>query len=105
MDTVPVIDNFPPRWLEPGDPLIREDIAAAYPGERVMWGRGATDMKASDAVLLYLAANVTNPKYDLTYVFYDHEEVTAETVPQEDASMPSEGNYEDWYDYFRRFFG
>ena len=33
------------------------------------------------------------------------EEVTAETVPQEDASMPSEGNYEDWYDYFRRFFG
>lgn len=78
LDTVPVIDNFPPRWLEPGDPLIREDIAAAYPGERVMWGRGATDMKASDAVLLYLAANVTNPKYDLTYVFYDHEEVTAD---------------------------
>ena len=78
LDTVPVIDNFPPRWLEPGDPLIREDIAAAYPGERVMWGRGATDMKASDAVMLYLAANLKNPKYDLTFVFYDHEEVAAE---------------------------
>ena len=78
LDTVPVIDNFPPRWLEPGDPAIRGEIAAAHPDERVMWGRGATDMKASDAALLYLAATLTEPKVDLTYVFYDHEEVVAE---------------------------
>ena len=77
IDTVPVIDNFPPRWLEAGDPLIRADVAEAHPGERVMWGRGATDMKASDAVLLYLAATLTEPRTDLTYVFYDHEEVAA----------------------------
>lgn len=84
IDTVPVIDNFPPRWLEPGDPLIREDIAKAHPNERVLWGRGATDMKASDAVMLYLAAALdgsssgSTPKTNLTYVFYDHEEVAAE---------------------------
>jgi succinyl-diaminopimelate desuccinylase len=78
LDTVPVAGNFPPRWLEPGDPLIREDIVARHPGERVMWGRGATDMKASDAVLLYLAATLREPRYDLTYIFYDHEEVSAE---------------------------
>ncbi|WP_164521052.1 succinyl-diaminopimelate desuccinylase [Bifidobacterium samirii] len=82
LDVVPVIDNFPPRWLEPGDPLIREDVAAAFPHDRVMWGRGATDMKASDAVMLYLAAVLDDvavrPRYDLTYVFYDHEEVVAE---------------------------
>ncbi|MCH4209784.1 succinyl-diaminopimelate desuccinylase [Bifidobacterium sp.] len=78
LDTVPVAGNFPPRWLEPGDPLIRADMAAQHPGERVMWGRGATDMKASDAVLLYLAAALRDPKYDLTYIFYDHEEVSAE---------------------------
>ena len=59
LDTVPVIDNFPPCWLEPGDPAIRGEIAAAHPDERVMWGRGATDMKASDAALLYLAATLT----------------------------------------------
>lgn len=35
-------------------------------------------MKASDAALLYLAATLTEPKVDLTYVFYDHEEVVAE---------------------------
>lgn len=84
LDTVPVIDNFPPKWLEPGDSLIREEIAHAHPEDRVLWGRGATDMKASDAVMLYLAATLdgrtpeTTPKVDLTYVFYDHEEVVAE---------------------------
>ena len=78
LDTVPVIDNFPPKWLEPGDSLIREEIAHAHPEDRVLWGRGATDMKGSDAVMLYLAATLTDAKYDLTYVFYDHEEVAAE---------------------------
>ncbi|WP_129896853.1 succinyl-diaminopimelate desuccinylase [Bifidobacterium pseudolongum] len=78
LDTVPVLDNFPPKWLAPGDPLIDKDVAELYPGTPVMWGRGATDMKASDAVLLYLAATLTEPKVDLTFVFYDHEEVAAE---------------------------
>lgn len=78
LDTVPVINNFPPRWLEPGDPLIRPEIAAAHPSSAVMWGRGSVDMKASDAVMLYLAATLTNTRYDLTFVFYDHEEVAAE---------------------------
>ena len=64
LDTVPV--------------LIREDVAAGHEHERVIWGRGATDMKGSDAVMLYLAATLTDAKYDLTYVFYDHEEVAAE---------------------------
>ena len=76
--------QFPTKWLEPGDSLIREEIAHAHPEDRVLWGRGATDMKASDAVMLYLAATLdgrtpeTTPKVDLTYVFYDHEEVVAE---------------------------
>ena len=78
VDTVPVIDNFPPKWLDPGDPLILPDIAASHPRDRVMWGRGATDMKASDAVLLHLAGRLVSPRYDLTFVFYDHEEVVAE---------------------------
>lgn len=78
IDTVPVIGNFPPAWLEPGDKRIREDVAQAHAGERVLWGRGATDMKASDAVMLYLAAVLEKPRYDVTYVFYDHEEVAAE---------------------------
>ena len=38
LDTVPVIDNLPAEWLQPGDPLIREDVAAGHEHERVIWG-------------------------------------------------------------------
>ncbi|NQD42652.1 succinyl-diaminopimelate desuccinylase [Glutamicibacter halophytocola] len=43
----------------------------------VLYGRGATDMKGGVAVQLALAAELTDAKYDVTYVFYDHEEVEA----------------------------
>ncbi|MFI6074874.1 succinyl-diaminopimelate desuccinylase [Actinoplanes sp. NPDC051343] len=60
LDTVPIAANLPTR-LEDG----------------VVHGRGTVDMKAGDAVFLKLAAALTAPKYDVTYVFYDHEEVAA----------------------------
>ncbi|MBV7364167.1 succinyl-diaminopimelate desuccinylase [Actinomycetaceae bacterium TAE3-ERU4] len=47
-------------------------------GKQVLWGRGSVDMKSGLAVFLQLAATLTNPRYDLTYIFYDHEEVVAE---------------------------
>lgn len=47
-------------------------------GEGVLYGRGAVDMKGGVAVQLALAATLENPRYDITYVFYDHEEVASE---------------------------
>lgn len=44
----------------------------------VLYGRGATDMKGGVAVQLALAAELTGPRFDVTYIFYDHEEVAAE---------------------------
>ncbi len=64
LDTVPVAGNLPSE--------LREDAEGP-----VLWGRGTVDMKAGVAVLLALAAAVTEPTVDLTYVFYDHEEVEA----------------------------
>ena len=61
LDTVPVAGNLPSR--RDGDRL---------------YGCGTSDMKASLAVMLRLAAELTAPRYDVTYVFYDHEEVEAE---------------------------
>ncbi|XCP87925.1 succinyl-diaminopimelate desuccinylase [Alloscardovia omnicolens] len=81
IDVVPVLDNFPPEVLEPGSQRIRSDVARDYPDSAVMWGRGATDMKASDAAFLYLAGVLDSAdavQCDITYVFYDHEEVQAE---------------------------
>lgn len=48
------------------------------PQARTLYGRGATDMKGGVAVQLALAAALTQPTRDVTYVFYDHEEVAAD---------------------------
>lgn len=71
LDTVPLpqvegsLGTVPSQWVE-------ED------GEKVLYGRGATDMKGGVAVQLALAAALTDAHYDITYVFYDHEEVASE---------------------------
>jgi succinyl-diaminopimelate desuccinylase len=61
LDTVPVAGNLPSRL----------DGARLY-------GCGTSDMKSSLAVMLRLAASLVSPRYDVTYVFYDNEEVEAE---------------------------
>ena len=61
LDTVPLADNLPSH--RDGDRL---------------YGCGTSDMKSGDAVLLHLAATLTGPAYDLTFVLYDNEEVGAE---------------------------
>ncbi|GAA4926500.1 succinyl-diaminopimelate desuccinylase [Actinoplanes utahensis] len=60
LDTVPIKDNLP--VVVDGD---------------IMRGRGTVDMKAGVAVALHLAATLSEPRHDVTYVFYDHEEVAA----------------------------
>jgi succinyl-diaminopimelate desuccinylase len=44
----------------------------------VLYGLGSCDMKSGVAVQLRLAAQLTEPSRDVTYVFYDGEEVEAE---------------------------
>jgi succinyl-diaminopimelate desuccinylase len=61
LDTVPSADNVPSH--REGD---------------FLFGCGTSDMKSGDAVLLHLAATVTDPAYDVTFVLYDNEEVAAE---------------------------
>lgn len=62
LDTVPVAGNLPARLDEHG----------------VLWGCGTSDMKAGVAVQLKLAAGLAAPNRDVTYVFYDAEEIAAE---------------------------
>lgn len=64
IDTVPVNDNLPTRMMTEDD-------------ESVIWGRGTVDMKAGVAVQLKLAAELSAPAVDVTWVWYDHEEVEA----------------------------
>ncbi|PKV87665.1 succinyl-diaminopimelate desuccinylase [Streptomyces sp. TLI_146] len=61
IDTVPIAGNVPSRLDENG----------------VLWGCGTSDMKSGVAVQLRIAATVPEPNRDLTFVFYDNEEVAA----------------------------
>ncbi len=62
LDTVPLTDppNLPTRLVG---------------GE--LWGRGTVDMKGGVAVQLRLAHDIAEPRRDVTYVFYDNEEIEA----------------------------
>lgn len=60
LDTVPLAGNLP-SWVE---------------GDRV-YGRGTCDMKGGVAVALQVAASVPEPRHDVTWIFYDNEEVEA----------------------------
>jgi succinyl-diaminopimelate desuccinylase len=60
LDTVPLNANLP---------LTRS------PGE--LHGLGTVDMKGGDAVMLHMAALLAEPRHDVTYVFYDCEEIEA----------------------------
>jgi succinyl-diaminopimelate desuccinylase len=61
IDTVPVAGNLPSR-AEDG----------------LLYGCGSCDMKSGVAIQLRLAATLTAPSRDITYVFYDCEEVEAQ---------------------------
>ncbi len=59
-DTVPANGNFPGRL--DGD---------------MLYGLGSSDMKSGLAVMLELACSLRSPVHDVTYVFYEAEEVAA----------------------------
>jgi succinyl-diaminopimelate desuccinylase len=61
LDTVPLNDNLPAR-REGG----------------LLHGLGTCDMKGGDAVMLRLAAHVPDPNRDLTFIWYEAEEIEAE---------------------------
>lgn len=60
IDTVPIADNLP-----------------SHVDGGLLYGCGTSDMKSGVAVQLRLAAMLADAAYDLTFVFYDNEEVEA----------------------------
>jgi succinyl-diaminopimelate desuccinylase len=65
IDTVPVAGNLPTKLHH-------------FEREQVIFGRGTVDMKGGIAVMLKLAVELQDPKFDVTWVFYDNEEVAAD---------------------------
>ena len=75
------LDTVPLPLAEGSRGTVPSSWESGVPGEGVLYGRGATDMKGGVAVQLALAATMFDggaaPKRDVTFVFYDHEEVEA----------------------------
>jgi succinyl-diaminopimelate desuccinylase len=75
------LDTVPLPATEGARGTVPSTWESGIPGEGVLYGRGATDMKGGVAVQLALAATMFDggaaPKRDVTFVFYDHEEVEA----------------------------
>ncbi|THG28479.1 succinyl-diaminopimelate desuccinylase [Naasia lichenicola] len=63
IDTVPLNGNLTSRF-------------ETLDGVDYLWGRGTVDMKAGVAVQLKLAAELSEPIVDVTWIWYDHEEVS-----------------------------
>jgi succinyl-diaminopimelate desuccinylase len=61
LDTVPLAANFPSTAT--GD---------------VIYGCGTSDMKSGVALALHLAVSIAEPRYDVTYIFYEAEEIESE---------------------------
>jgi succinyl-diaminopimelate desuccinylase len=61
LDTVPINDNFPST--------VQDDL---------IFGCGTSDMKSGVALALHLAATLPDPCYDLTYLFYEAEEIDSQ---------------------------
>ncbi|MFJ2542279.1 succinyl-diaminopimelate desuccinylase [Microbacterium sp. NPDC087589] len=64
IDTVPINGNVPTK------DIVIDGVAH-------LWGRGTVDMKSGTAVQLKLAAELTEPSVDITWMWYDNEEVEA----------------------------
>jgi succinyl-diaminopimelate desuccinylase len=60
LDTVPLADNWP-----------------STVDSEVIHGCGTSDMKSGTAIALHLAATLAEPRHDVTYFFYECEEVEA----------------------------
>ncbi|MWV50441.1 succinyl-diaminopimelate desuccinylase [Rathayibacter sp. VKM Ac-2803] len=65
LDTVPINDNLP----------VRDET---IDGVEHLVGRGTVDMKAGVAVQLVLAAELVDPVVDITWMWYDNEEVASD---------------------------
>ena len=78
IDTVPSSGNDIAVVVQPGQSAPVADTSGSRDvTEERLYGLGACDMKGGLAVQLKLAAEVTAPNRDITYVFYEAEEIEA----------------------------
>ena len=72
IDTVPVADNAQAVLISKDGKLPSDGSSVS---EDVLFGIGSCDMKGGVAVAFRAAATIENPQFDVTYIFYECEEI------------------------------
>ena len=65
--------------------------------------RALRNYKAGDTATIKLIRSGAEKTLEIT--FDERPQQTEDPAPEQDASLPSEGSYDEWFDYFRRYFG
>jgi serine protease Do len=65
--------------------------------------RALRNYKAGDTATVKLIRS--GREMTLEIVFDERPQQLGDPAPQQPSSMPNEGSYDEWFDYFRRFFG
>ena len=67
--------------------------------------RALRNFKAGDITTVTVIRSGGQMELEITLDEKPQQLPTAETAPQQDENMPSEGDPNEWFDYYRRFFG
>jgi len=65
--------------------------------------RALRNYKAGDTATVKLIRSGKEMTLEIT--FDERPQQTEDTAPQQQSPMPNEGSYDEWFDYFRRYFG
>ena len=65
--------------------------------------RALRNYKAGDTATVRLIRSGKEMTLEIT--FDERPQQTEDTAPQQQSPMPNEGSYDEWFDYFRRYFG
>ncbi len=65
--------------------------------------RALRNYKAGDTATVKLIRSGKEMTLEIT--FDERPQQTEDTTPQQQSPMPNEGSYDEWFDYFRRYFG
>ena len=65
--------------------------------------RALRNYKAGDTATIKLIRSGGEMTLDI--IFDERPQQTEEPASQQQSPMPGEGSYDEWFDYFRRYFG
>ena len=88
--------------IQPKDIII--DLGGCEVSSITTLTRALRNFNAGDTTTITVVRSGAKMVLDIT-LDEKPQDLTSTATPEEDSSMPSEGDFEEWYEFFRRYFG